>query len=214
MNPQTALSVPIPVGYTEERAARFDALLAVNYRREGKTFTDSAADHGGATAYGVSLRFLKATGSLDVDHDGFADLDLNFDHVIDAQDIRAIAADPKLADAIYFKHFWIGPGVWQLPKSLDAAVFDQAVNGGCTAAIRLLQQALNSFAPPVIAQDGVLGTKQTLPRLADCLKAEKPVLAAYRQAAADRYRKIVAADPTQAKWLNGWLNRASELGRV
>ncbi|HVY35586.1 MAG TPA: hypothetical protein VG960_14325, partial [Caulobacteraceae bacterium] len=51
-NPQTALSVPIPVGYSEERAARFDALLAVNYRREGKTFTDAAADHGGATAYG------------------------------------------------------------------------------------------------------------------------------------------------------------------
>lgn len=212
MNPVTALSVPIPVGYSDERANRWEVVFAAIVKREGAVFTDDAADRGGATAYGISLRFLKAAGSLDLDHDDYPDLDLNFDHVIDGQDIRAIAANPALAEAIYFKHFWIGPGIWQLPAPLDLAVFDQAVNGGCTAGVKLLQKALNRFSPPTVAVDGAIG-HQTLARLSECLSAEQSVLFAYRQAAAQRYRDIVAADPSQAKWLNGWIKRATELGR-
>ncbi|MBA4792297.1 MAG: hypothetical protein H2041_01380 [Phenylobacterium sp.] len=63
----------------------------------------------------------------------------------------------RLARSIYLKHFFIGPELWSLPRPYDAAMFDQAVNGGTTAAIKILQRALNRQGKPFLKVDGQLG---------------------------------------------------------
>lgn len=208
MNPLTRFSVPWPAGYGPAHQARWHLVATRILLLEGG-HSAHAADKGGETNYGISLRFLKAIGGIDANRDGFGDLDLNLDTQLDGLDIRALT--PAIAKAIYCKHFWIAPGFWSLPKPFDLALFDQGVNGGTTAAIRLLQRALNSFGKPYLVEDGADGPK-TRARLKECLAYDFPVLGAYRTAAANRYRAIALADPTQRRWLNGWLRRASELG--
>lgn len=200
-----------PVGWTAVHEARWAQVFAKIVKVEGG-WVDDAADRGGATNYGISLRFAKAVGEVDANRDGFADLDLNFDTVIDGVDIRRLT--PQIAEALYLQHFWIGPGFWQLPRPIDAAVFDQAVNGGTTSAVKLLQLAVNRAAPlqtPDVEVDGVLGPAT---RKATAERNPERLLTEYRSAAAQRYQIIVQKDPSQRRFLKGWLRRASELGHV
>ncbi|MDP1964004.1 MAG: glycosyl hydrolase 108 family protein [Reyranella sp.] len=199
---------PKPAGFTPDDQARWEQVSARILRIEGG-WSDDKADNGGATKYGISLRFAVAAGDIDVNGDGLADLDLNMDGVIDGHDIRLLT--PPIALALYFGHFWIDPGIWKLPRPIDAAVFDQAVNGGTTAAIRLLQRACNRVGGQLV-EDGRLGPR-TRAGVALAVRGGK-LLAAYRACAAERYREIARRDPSQNRFLKGWLNRASELGRV
>lgn len=199
-------------------ASRFDIAFAKVDQIEAG-FVNNPADRGGATNHGVSLRFLVAEGKIDANHDGFADYDLNMDGDIDIADIKALTvADAK---ALFKRCFWDRLGCDALPAPLDAAVFDQGVNGGCVAAIKLLQSAISTTLtkrlgnPTTIRADGVIGpaTMKALKFvLVQPAAGMSALLVAYRAAAADRYREIVAVDPSQSRFLNGWLRRAAELG--
>jgi lysozyme family protein len=210
VNIAPTFSVPKPAGWTADNDRRWRQIFARILLTEGHHSKDPS-DRGGETQWGCSLRFLKAVGCIDANHDGFADLDLNFDTVIDGHDVRALT--PDIAGELYLKHFMIAPGIWSLPRPFDAALFDQAVNGGTTAAIKLLQRALNRQDGPSLKVDGDLGPR-TRAQLTESLGRGRPVLAALRTEAAQRYEAIVAADPSQKKYLKGWLRRAQELGRV
>lgn len=210
LNKPVTFEVPRPAGWTEAHEQRWGALGRRILRIEGGHVNDPV-DRGGETQYGISLRFLKAVGGIDANQDGVADLDLNFDTVLDGQDIRLIT--PDIALGLYLKHFYVGPGFWTLPKPYDAALFDQAVNGGTTAAIKILQRALNRQGKPHLKVDGVLGPI-TRAKLTECLRYGYPVLEAIRAEALERYRAIVRADPRQKRFLKGWERRARELGRV
>lgn len=212
-NSTTQPSVPRyvrPAGWYMSQETRWAAVLSHVLGIEGGHSND-ATDRGGETNYGISLRFLKAEGRLDLNGDGFADLDLNFDTVLDGHDIRALT--PQIAGEIYLRHFYAGPGLWDLPQPFDAAVFDQAVNGGATAGIKLLQRAINASGDPDIAVDGGLGPK-TRAALIARLRQGAPVMDALRTQARLRYEAIVRADPSQRKYIKGWTRRALELGRV
>lgn len=210
VNTQTPPIVSKPQGWTASHEVRWQALLRRILVVEGG-FVDDPADRGGTTKYGISLRFLKAVGKIDANRDGFADLDLNFDTVIDGQDIRALS--PEQAGDLFLKHFYLGPGFWVIPQPFDAALFDQAVNGGTTAAVKILQRALNALGPPTLKVDGALGNL-TQAKLVEQMRQGKPVLQFVRMEAAERYRAIVAADASQQRFLRGWLRRAEELGRA
>lgn len=211
MNAKVPPLVSKPHGWTASHEQRWQQLLRRILVVEGG-FVDDPADRGGTTKYGISLRFLKAVGKIDTNRDGFADLDLNFDTVLDGQDIRALT--PQMAGDLFLKHFYLGPGFWVIPQPFDGALFDQAVNGGTTAAVKILQRALNSFgATPALKVDGDLGNL-THARLLELIRQGKPVLQFVRVEAAERYRAIVRADRTQQRFLKGWLRRAEELGRA
>ncbi|MFN3858403.1 MAG: glycoside hydrolase family 108 protein [Caulobacter sp.] len=200
-----------PVGWTALNESRWAQVFHHILVIEGG-WVDDKADRGGATKFGISLRFAKAIGEIDTNRDGFGDLDLNFDTVIDGCDIKLLTRE--IAEALYLEHFWIKPGFWSLPRPIDAAVFDQAVNGGTTAAIKLLQRALNRTARvtgTVLTVDGQLGPKT---RAAVAARPGERLLTEYRLVAAERYEAIVRADPSQTKYRKGWLRRARELGRV
>ncbi|MGQ4827438.1 glycosyl hydrolase 108 family protein, partial [Enterococcus faecalis] len=119
-------------GYSPRFVAACSTVLAI----EGG-FVDDPKDHGGATKYGISLRFLLAEGTIDADHDGRADFDLDLDDDIDVDDIRMLRRSD--ATALYFRCFWQPLGGDTFPAPISEMMFDQAVNGGLVAARKLLQ---------------------------------------------------------------------------
>jgi len=203
----------VVTGYSARYAAEVRKLLV----REGG-FVDDPADRGGTTSFGISLRFLKAEGAFDEDGDGIADFDLDMDGDIDGQDIRKLTR----GDAVYLYHrcFWQTVRAEDFARPLGEAMFDQAVNGGLGAARKLLQQALNACLEGMrrndrLTVDGQIGaaTMAAYQVVLTYPAFGMPVLiSAYRKAAADRYRAIVARYPSQKRFLTGWLNRARGLG--
>jgi lysozyme family protein len=92
-----------------------------------------------------------------------------------------------------------------LPPSIAAKVFDAAVNIGIDEAVRALQRALRAARAIRIEEDGRLGPATLAAVRATAADA---VLPALREALAGHYRLIVAGNPAQARFLNGWLARA------
>jgi len=182
--------------------ARFEDALPTVLRHEG-LYSEDPADPGGATNYGISLRFLRQLG--DTDGDGFAEGDLDHDHDVDAKDVQAMS----VADAAkwYRESFWI-PGQIGLISDQRVAnkAFDLAVNVGLHQAGILVQRALAAVGQPVKV-DGAIGartlnaTNQAHPR---------ELLAALRAETAGYYRSVALARPALMRFLRGWLRRAYE----
>lgn len=181
-------------------------------------YADDPADRGGATKYGISLRFLVRCGQIDRNRDGLADFDLDMDGDIDRRDIQRLTKQD--AAWLYHHYFWKQLGAEDLPKPIGEMVFDQGVNGGLVAARKLLQRAINACGAHVsdfqrLAVDGLIGPQTRLQLYA---VIEHPGLGlaalaeAYREQVRARYRAIVAEDPSQRRFLTGWLARADHLG--
>lgn len=210
----TAVTKPVPQP-TDDPNARWTAVFARLLKTEGG-FVDSPPDHGGATKYGLSLRFLVQEAKIDP-HVVQA-LRVADDDEITIDTIRNLTVAE--AEVVYADAFWHGPGIDTLPQPFDAAVFDQAVNDGLSTAVSLLQKAVNDANAPALGQralavDGRLGP-MTRKALDDAirLRGAARVLDLLRNAAAVHYRFIAATDPSQAVFLHGWLTRASELGEA
>lgn len=173
-------------------------------------YVDDPKDRGGATKYGISLRFLVIEGKVDLNRDGRADYDLDLDGDITARDVQLL--QPRHAEALYRRVFWEETGFHSLSRPYDAALFDLGVNAGTGRAVKTLQRALNDFGAG-LAVDGQLGPR-TRGALTEQLRAGRAVLQGYRKWAAEFYCDIVDRDPSQRRFLKGWLRRAEELGRV
>ena len=209
MNAADPASVARPEGWTADHEARWAAIYARLLKTEGG-YVNNPKDPGGATKYGISLRFLAIRGLVDVDRDGYADFDLNRDGRIDALDVKLLS--PAQAEALYLRLFFIETGFWSLPRPLDAAVFDFGVNAGTGTSVRLLQKAINALTAPPLKADGRLGPA-TRRGVVQALKSG-PLLTKFRDQVAAHYRYLVAHNGDLQQFLNGWLNRVKELGRV
>ncbi len=174
---------------TPPHSPRFERSLRFVLLKEGG-FNDIAADRGGATNLGISLRFARSLGrALDLDHDGD----------VDADDIELLT--PERAAGIYLVNFWGPARCDALPAPLDLIHFDAAVNCGVGGAALMLQRAVG--AEP----DGRIGPR-TLAAL-----ARKPVGAAAREMLARRmlHHAQLSRDQVQTFGL-GWMRRLSALG--
>jgi lysozyme family protein len=197
-------------GYSQRFADAFEELLGI----EGG-FVDDPVDRGGATKYGISLRFLKSEGAFDDDRDLVADYDLDFDGDIDGQDIRQLT----IGDAryLYLRCFWNRLDCDSFPRPIGEMLFDQGVNGGNFAARKLLQQAINICASEaklhLVKVDGRVGmlTRNALHRVVEECGMPR-LIEAFRETVRDRYRAIVRRNPSQKRFLRGWLARAERLG--
>lgn len=118
-------------------------------------------------------------------------------------DIKNLTRDGAIA--IYYKDFWCtGPYGGIADSALACKVFNTSVNAGQSRAIKLLQQAANAQGS-TLAIDGVAGPKT----IAAINAMHAPdVLASYRAAQEAFYLGIIAKDPSQAKFKNGWIRRA------
>lgn len=187
----------------------FEDAVAVVLQHEGG-FVDDPVDPGGATNFGVSLRFLRGLG--DLDGDGYLDGDLDRDGDVDAEDIRRMTREQ--AKAIYRSQWWdrYGYGQLGLPK-VAAKVFDLSVNMGAHQAHKCLQRALGSVGLD-LSDDGILGpaSRRAIEDVAKAARqgvnSEGALLAALRSEAAGFYRTLIAEKPAFAKYRRGWLRRA------
>lgn len=172
-----------------------DAIFDVAIRRvlehEGH-FVDDPQDPGGATKYGISLRYAKEIG-LDVDGDGDTDID----------DIRKLPLDRAVQ--VYRTNWWDKYGYSVFGLTVGGRVFDFAVNMGATPAHKCLQRALRAATGENLVDDGQLGPKT---RDAFRLASAEQIRAALRSEAAGHYRMLAAVRPQFQKFLRGWLVRA------
>ena len=183
--------------------ARFEpAVEAVLDHEGGGRFVDHPSDPGGATRWGISLRYLRTRGAAgDVDGNG----------QVGAEDIRRLTRDQAVA--IYREDWWLPGRYAEIQDQLVAEkVFSLAVNMGDVRrrnapnpAHTLLQRAVRAASGIRLEVDGRIGDR-TLAAVNACQPAA--LLAALRSEAAGRYRRLVLRNDRLGVLLQGWLNRA------
>jgi lysozyme family protein len=213
--PKPPQAVPAFDGFAgRDRNDRFSICLRALLAAEGG-FNDIPQDRGGATNFGISLRFLRAEAAINPQVRGLfpagADATAN-GRPIDIEDIRSLTVEQ--AAKIYLWCFWVPAKCDALPRHIDHAVFDQAVNAGIRTAGRMLQRAINIAGKgvlPTLIEDGAIGPRTVEASQRIMMTTLRDTL---RRVAADRYRGLVVARPSQSVFLNGWLARAAKLGSV
>ena len=180
-----------------------DQILDEIIQREGG-YNDIKEDKGGATNYGISLRYASGVG-LDLDGDGDVDKD----------DIFQVTA--QKARELYIQDFLYGPRIDLLPTELHPQLLDCAVNHSPPQAIRFAQivcvkagflQEFDSKGRP--NADGVIGPT-TRAAVEKALDEMGPFF--HNAIVEERitfYNRIVQRDPSQKKFIKGWLKRAKE----
>ena len=113
----------------------------------------------------------------------------------------------KAVAGVYYSDYWAPSKAQQLPCPVGEVVANYAVNMGLGASSRLLQRAINALGGSV-GVDGDIGPKTLAAAM--CVDPEK-LADKIEDLASDRYRSIVANNPSQSKFLKGWLNRNAAL---
>ena len=182
----------------------FDSAFSqLMYWEGGNKFHEVEGDSGGATKYGISLRFLKRLPLEESDIDG--------DGHVTANDIRSL--DEKTVRAFYLKHFWIHYQLGYIEnESIAIKLLNIYVNMRGRAAGRVAQRALASCQVHDVKEDGYLGplSFSAINELTCSPSLTAMYLAALRAHQEGVYRLIVANNSSQDKFLNGWLRRARD----
>lgn len=159
--------------------------LVFTLKEEGG-FVDNPADHGGATNRGITQRV----------YDAWRD-----SKSLPRQSVEF--ATTAETDTIYDEEYWQPGKCDHLPLAVAVTHFDWCVNHGVAGANKTLQHAL---AMPVV--DGIIGPA-TLAAVADA--DVMALVHAYQALRIGFYHADVVADPGQARFLAGWLNRVTAL---
>ncbi len=107
------------------------------------------------------------------------------DHGLPTRDVRQIT--PEEAEAIYRRYYWEASGAARLPRPLGIVHMDTAVNMGGKRAMEFLTEAQRRYPNDPNA-----------------------AVEAYLDLRLNRYLEL-ARDPSQRKFLSGWLNRLRDL---
>lgn len=176
----------------------FDLALPVILRHEGG-FVNHPNDPGGATNYGVSLRWLKSLG--DLDGDGWLDGDLDHDGDVDIDDIKLLT--PDMAGHFYRTHWWDKNKYFLVyDQTLATKILDFSVVMGDKQSHKLLQRSLRAFDKRLV-DDGVLG-----PKSFEAINSTNPqCLVASYECMAEGFFRQIALKPNLTGFLGGWLNR-------
>ena len=106
------------------------------------------------------------------------------------------------AKDVYFKRYWAAGKCENMPGRVAVLHFDGCVNHGVGRAAKFLQRALG------VTDDGVIGNG-TLGALNS--KDAIEVCNSICDQRTKFYDRIIANDPSQAKFRNGWMRRIDEM---
>lgn len=148
-------------------------------------YTNDPADRGGPTKWGITLKaWQEYRGPWSS---------------VTAEDVKEITE--AQARDFYGEKYIVGPKFNQLSEMLTPMIVDCAVNHGVSRATKWLQKAVGATV------DGAIGPKTIQASQA------APVVETYLRVCAIRlrfYAEIVANDPSQLKFINGWVNRGTK----
>jgi lysozyme family protein len=168
----------------------FNKAIQVVLNHEGG-FVDDPNDDGGATNFGISLRFLRSLNNLDYD--------FNKDEEITVKDIKNLTKEQAIL--IYKNEFW-NKNMFECIDKDDCStkLFDASVNIGPSHAFKLAQISLGAFV------DGILGP-QTIEKINNVspdffLKQMRFQMRCY-------YLELIRRKPELKKYQDGWLKRAA-----
>ena len=165
-------------------------------------FSNDPVDPGGATNWGISLRWLRSIG--DWDGNGLPDGDIDGDGDVDVDDIRGMNRDTAVR--LYFEHWWRPGRYGEIHRAeLGWKVFDLSVNMGQPRGHRLFQVALQKMGTYRGKIDGAIGPK-TLGAANGAVYWK--VVEAFRAEAANFYLTLLDQKPAREMYRHGWLNRA------
>lgn len=118
------------------------------------------------------------------------------------EDGEMAALTKEAVEPFYKKMYWDRIRGDELPDGVDYLVFDFGVNAGPGRSARFLQEAVGADADGVIGP-GTIGKVKALPVLEviDRFSARKEQF----------YNGLVEKDPTQQRFIKGWLNRVAEV---
>ena len=123
---------------------------------------------------------------------------------------EVLGVGATMAEAMFKREFWDRLRLDDMPFRPACALYDAAVNSGCAQSVRLAQRGYNACVGPYgvkIEVDGILG-----PRTRASLACDTDVLIrAVIQARRAFYEGLARDKPSQAVFLEGWLNRADAL---
>ena len=161
----------------------FDACFAKVIQSEGG-YVNDPADRGGETNLGVTIdawsTYLK--------------------RAIQPGEMKALKQET--VKPFYKSMYWDLVKCDDLPKGVDYAVFDFAVNAGVSRAAKFLQRAVGAV------DDGVIGSG-TLGRVAKTEPAD--LLDNFADQKQRFYNGLATTNPTQQKFLKGWLARVDHV---
>ena len=159
--------------------SNFPAALALVLQSEGG-FVNHKFDPGGMTNLGVTRNVWRDWVKRDVDE----------------AEMRSLT--PELVTPLYKARYWDACKCDDLPRGVDYAVFDSAVNMGPGRAAKLLQAALG------VTADGAIG-RATIAAATAADPAE--LLEAFSLGKEAFYQSL----PTFATFGKGWLNRVAHV---
>ena len=161
-------------------------------RREGG-YVDHPADRGGPTKFGITQKTLSA-------YVGYNVL---------AKEVQNLSE--SVARDIYERNYYILPRIDRLPESIQPFIFDCAVNHGPRRAIKFVQSVCNQagYQPP-LSVDGAMGPNTSKGATWASNAMGELFYKALLEERRNFYRTIVAANPSQKVFLNGWMNRVNE----
>lgn len=171
----------------------FSEAVLVVLKHEGG-FSNHSADPGGATNFGISLRWLKSQGLYgDLDDDG--DVDIN--------DILSL--DIEKASIIYREKWWDRYHYDRFKNcSIATKVLDMSVNMGPSRAHKILQRSINTLGGN-LSVDGIVGP---ITITAVNIEDSQTLLDEIRQEQARFYLGLIARRPSMSVFRKGWLARA------
>lgn len=171
--------------------------------------SDDAADRGGFTKFGVSLKFLQELAAESQANRDTLDR-MGVILPVTRNTIRNLTE--SLAASLFRWQMWDALKLDLIPLRPAVVLYDAAVNSGPSQSVKLAQRGYNrcvTYGQPLVA-DGVMGPATR---------------AAMQQADTDKYltamlderekffQTIVNNKPSQQVFLKGWINRVDDLRR-
>ncbi len=173
----------LPIRWTTTEPP-FESALRFTRWSEGN-LSDDPADHGGLTKWGITQSTYDAW---------------RFTRKLPKLSVADMTVEEMRS--IYKATFWDAGTCQPMPAKLGIAHFDWCVNHGPYAAKRMLQTVLG------VTVDGQIG-QATLSAIHDQDQGE--LINAYIQARREWYEQEALDEPSQERFLAGWLNRCDNL---